>query len=170
MRIADMQLVYDYNYWARDRILSAAAHVTPEQYAAPAPYPYGSLRGTLLHTLDAEQSWRNQLQHGSWTPDLLEADYRTLLVLREAWQPEERAMRAFLAGLTDADLDRTIRYTADSGDVRERVLWHCLLHVANHGTQHRAEAAAMLTAYGQSPGDLDMTLFLLERGQALTTP
>jgi uncharacterized damage-inducible protein DinB len=43
------------------------------------------------------------------------------------------------------------------------VLWHCLLHVANHGTQHRAEAAAILTAYGASPGDLDVTLFLNER-------
>ena len=163
MRVADVQLIYDYNYWARDRILLAAAQVTAEQSPAPAPFPYGGLRGTLLHILDAEQSWRNQLQHGYWTPDLLEADYPTLTVLEEAWQPEEKAMRAFLAGLTDADLDRTVRYTADSGDVRERVLWHCLVHVANHGTQHRAEAAAMLTACGQSPGDLDMTLFLLER-------
>lgn len=170
MRIADMQLVYDYNYWARDRILAAAAQVTADQYAAPAPYPYGNLRGTLLHILDAEQSWRIQLQHGNWPPELLEADYPTLSVLQEAWQPEERAMRAYLVGLTDTDLDRTIRYTADSGDVRERVLWHCLLHVANHGTQHRAEAAAMLTAYDQSPGDLDMTLFLLERGRAITKP
>jgi uncharacterized damage-inducible protein DinB len=164
-----MQLIYDYNYWARDRILLAAAQVTPEQYTAPAPYPYGSLRGTLLHILDAEQSWRNQLQHGNWTPEWLEADYPTFAALQAAWPPEEMAMRAFLAEVTDADLDRTLRYTADSGAVRERVLWHCLLHVVNHGTQHRAEAAALLTAYGQSPGDLDMTLFLNERAQPLMT-
>lgn len=163
MRIADVQLVYDYNYWARDRILAAAAQVTPEQYAAPAPFPYGSLRGTLLHILDAERSWRHQLQHGYWTPDLLEADYPTLSVLQEAWQPEEQAMRALLAGLSDADLDRTVQYPVEEGVIRVRVLWHCLVHVANHGTQHRAEAAALLTGYGHSPGDLDMTLFLNER-------
>ena len=83
--------------------------------------------------------------------------------LQAAWQPEEGAMRAFVAGLTDADLDRIVRYPVDEGVIRERVLWHCLVHVVNHGTQHRAEAAALLTGYGHSPGDLDMTLFLNER-------
>jgi uncharacterized damage-inducible protein DinB len=49
------------------------------------------------------------------------------------------------------------------GDYRERVLWHCLLHLANHGTQHCSEAAAILTGYGRSPGYLDFTAFLNER-------
>ena len=160
MKIADVQLIYDYNYWARDRILRAAAEVTAEHYAAGAGFPYGGLRGTLLHMLDAEKSWRHQLEWGYWTPDLLEADYPTLEVLQTEWQAEEAAMRTYLRRLTDADLQGVVRYTADSGAVRERILWHCLFHLANHGTQHRAEAAALLTDYGCSPGDLDFTLFL----------
>jgi len=71
-------------------------------------------------------------------------------------------MRAFLAGLKDEDLDSIIRYTTSGGIQRERVLWHCLFHVVNHGTQHRSEAAVMLTDFGQSPGDIDFPLFLNE--------
>jgi uncharacterized damage-inducible protein DinB len=38
-----------------------------------------------------------------------------------------------------------------------------LAHVVNHGTQSRSEAAVLLTEYGQSPGDLDLILFLREQ-------
>jgi uncharacterized damage-inducible protein DinB len=47
--------------------------------------------------------------------------------------------------------------------VRERVLWHLLFDAVNHGTQHRSEAGVLLTRYGQSPGDMEFSLFLNER-------
>jgi uncharacterized damage-inducible protein DinB len=70
-------------------------------------------------------------------------------------------MRAYLDTLTDEDMSgRVVRYAIPGNIVRERVLWHCLYHAANHGTQHRSEAAEKLTAFGYSPGELDFTGFL----------
>jgi len=163
MQIRDLQLIYDYNYWANARMAAAARMVSAEQFAAPADFPYGGLRGTLVHILDAEWSWKVRLQHAASTPDLVEADFPTLDALVTRWQVEEREMRAYLGGLDDEQLAGTVRYPIDGGKTRERILWHCLLHVANHGTQHRAEAAAILTALGHSPGDVDLTVFLNER-------
>ena len=77
-------------------------------------------------------------------------------------------MRDYLAQLTDDDMTDYVRYTTDEGNKRERLLWHCLLHVVNHGTQHRSEAAALLTDYGHSPGDLDFTVFLNEYASPTT--
>ena len=53
-------------------------------------------------------------------------------------------------GIDDAWLDQT------EGGV---TFWQALAHVVNHGTQHRSEAAALLTAAGRSPGELDMIVY-----------
>jgi uncharacterized damage-inducible protein DinB len=163
MRVEDMLILYEYNYWANGRILAAAARVSQEQFSVPSAHSLGSLRRILLHTLDAEFGWRMRCQHNQSTPDMSEADFPTLDAIERRWREEETAMRAYLASLQDDDLTGLLRYTTDHGEQRERVLWHCLLHVVNHGTQHRSEAAALLTEYGCSPGDLDFTVFLNEK-------
>ncbi|MGZ9166077.1 MAG: DinB family protein, partial [Anaerolineales bacterium] len=136
--------------------------LSQEELVAPAPFPYGGLHGTLLHILEAEWSWRALFQKIEDASELLPADYPDLPAIETRWREEEIAMRAYLAGLRDQDMDSHLRYTTDTGIKRDRILWHCLLHVVNHGTQHRSEAAALLTENGHSPGDLDFTVFLNE--------
>jgi uncharacterized damage-inducible protein DinB len=67
--------------------------------------------------------------------------------------------------LTEETLNGMIRYVIP-GAVREHVVWHLLLDTINHATQHRSEAAVLLTGYGQSPGDFDFGMFLNERALA----
>ena len=162
MNIQDIHLIYEYNYWANKKIFASSANVTPEQFLAPASFPYGGLRGTLPHILDAESGWRGLFERQSFGADLSLDDFPTVQSLEERWQEEERAMRAYLASLRNEDMESHLRYTTGEGVKRDRILWHCLLHVVNHGTQHRSEAAALLTDYGHSPGDLDFTVFLNE--------
>ncbi len=174
MKLQDIRLIYDYNYWATRRLLAAAEKLTLEQFVAPAAFPYGGLRGTLVHIMDAEHGWGMLFQQdrqngdGSRTEihwlaeDMIETDFPTLDSLEIRWLDEEAGMRKYLSNLKDEDLAGTIRWTNPDGTKRERVLWHCLFHVVNHGTQHRSEAAAILTDFGQSPGDVDFTLFLRE--------
>jgi uncharacterized damage-inducible protein DinB len=162
MNIQDIHLLYEYNYWANKRILTASANVAQEQFLAPASFPYGGLRGTSLHILDTEWGWRSLFQSIDTATDLKEEDFPTVAAFESHWKEEEKAMRAYLANLTNEDMESHLRYTTDTGIKRDRILWHCLVHVVNHGTQHRSEAAALLTDYGHSPGDLDFTVFLNE--------
>lgn len=163
MNLQDITTLYAYNDWATQRILVASARVSPDQFLAATHHSYGSLRGTLVHTLDAEYGWRMLCQHNTFTPEMNEADFPTLDDLAQRWQVEEAAMQEYLTSLQDDDLTHLVRYTTDSGQKRARILWHCLLHVVNHGTQHRSEAAAILTSYGHSSGDLDFTVFLSQQ-------
>ena len=164
MNLNDISLIYEYNYWATRRILEAGGQVSLEQFINTTGHSLGSLRGTLVHTLDSEHAWRMLLQHNTldYFRMMKEEDFSTFEILETRWQEEERSMRDYLASITDGDLSGYIRYTTPEGERRERVLWHCLLHIVNHGTQHRSEAAAILTDYGHSPGGLDFTAFLNE--------
>jgi uncharacterized damage-inducible protein DinB len=44
------------------------------------------------------------------------------------------------------------------------MVWESMLHLVNHGTQHKTEAAAILTGFGHSPGDIDLIVYLNEGG------
>ena len=162
MNIQDIHLIYEYNYWANGKILEAASKVTQEQFLASAEFPFGGLRGTMLHVVDAEYGWRGFFVTKKFNEDLKPDNFPTFESLEKKFREEEELMRAYLSGLKDEDIESHVIYTTETGAVQDRILWHCLHHVVNHGTQHRSEAAALLTGYNASPGDLDFTVFLNE--------
>jgi uncharacterized damage-inducible protein DinB len=142
--------------------LNAAANVTREQYLAPASFPHGGLRGTLVHTLSAEWIWRKRWEGESPASLLKPDEFPTFESLCTRWAVEEKHLMDFVGRLTDEKLNVTFNYTNTSGKPFTRVLWQAMAHVVNHGTQHRTEAAAMLTELGHSPGDIDLIGFLIE--------
>ena len=162
MNKQDMLVLYKYNQWANAKILTAAVPITPEQFGAPASFPHGGLRGTLVHALFAEWIWRSRWEGTSPTSRLKPEDFPTVQSLRSRWLEEETQLMNFVDSVSDEQLNGTFSYTNTAGQPFTRVLWQAMAHVVNHGTQHRTEAAAMLTDLGHSPGDLDMIYFLSE--------
>jgi uncharacterized damage-inducible protein DinB len=162
MNKQDIQLLYRYNSWANKRILDTAAKVNNEQFLAPDSYPHGGLRGTLTHVLFAEWLWRNRWSGVSPTSGMKPEDFPTFNALHTRWQEEEKALQSFVEHVTDEKLNAVFQYKTLRGMAMENTLWHAMLHLVNHGTQHRGEAAAMLTGLGHSPGDIDLIVFLRE--------
>jgi len=172
MKVEEIKLLYDYNDWADARLLAACAKVTSEQYAAPNSYGHGSLRATMVHIMDNIWQQRITLQGYYKEPlaneaaydatELHEDAFPTFAMLQERWIIEQQEMRAYLDTLTEETLNSAIRYVIPNA-IRERVVWHILIDLILHATQHRSEAAMLLTGYGQSPGDFDFTMTLNER-------
>jgi uncharacterized damage-inducible protein DinB len=150
----DIRLLFDYSYSATGRILDAARQLSPAQFTSAPPLEGGhSLQRILVHVLSNEQGWREELRTGQpGTAGLDPADFPDVATLAAAWDADEERMRAWLVTLDDADMN-----TQDSNG---GLWWQCLAHVVNHAAQHRSEAAMVLTHWGQSPGDLDLTFYL----------
>lgn len=119
----------------------------------------GSLRRILVHTASAYWIWRSRLEGSSPRAQLEPADFPTLAAIRERWEVEAAAMRSHIARLDDTALAEPLAYSTTAGTPQSTPRWQILVHLANHGTQHRSEAAALLTVLGQSPDDLDMIRF-----------
>jgi uncharacterized damage-inducible protein DinB len=162
MNKEDIRVIYQYNQWTTRKILDAASKVTPEQFLAPADFPHGGLRGTLVHALFAEWIWRNRWEGTSPTQRLKPEDFPTFDSLRARWSEEENLLMAFVQDLTDEPLNKVVSYRTTDGTPKERILWQMMAHLVNHGTQYKTEAAAILTGFGHSPGDIDMIYFLIE--------
>src|SRR5215207_7121875 len=78
MNIADIKLMYEYNDWANKLILATAEQVSPEQLKLPTGFPWGSLHGTLVHTMDTEYAWRILCYQRIFTEDLKPDDFPDL--------------------------------------------------------------------------------------------
>ena len=57
MTRAYLQVLLDFHYWARDRMLAAVAALTPQQYEQPMGNSFSSVRDTVNHIYQAEWIW-----------------------------------------------------------------------------------------------------------------
>jgi uncharacterized damage-inducible protein DinB len=167
LHLADVKTLFDYNYWATRRILGYAAELAPEQFTAESGVYRASPRAVLAHMLGAERLWLMRWETGTSNILLRAEDITDVEHLRSLWAEQERAMRAFLETLDDAVLVRPVRFER-RGAVVAYPLWQLMFQLINHATHHRSEVAAMLTAYGHSPGDLDFFLFVQPLSEGLS--
>src|SRR4051812_10250362 len=117
MRVADLQLLVQHNYWANERILNLATAITPEQFTASTRFPHGSLRGALVHMLSAERRYLAACQEREPAYPR-EEDFPSVARLAEQWQHDEVAFRAYLATTTADALDQpvTVIYRGSGGN------------------------------------------------------
>lgn len=159
MHKTDIATLIAYHVWADNEILAACERLSPADFTRPVtPDPgWHSLRGTLVHLLDTEYGWRAALQGEPDSGVITEAALPDIAGLRARWKQEHAAWQAYVGGLSDDELNAVWRVEEGVGRTR----WQTILHVINDGTHHRSEAAAMLTGYGQSPGDIDFEGYLV---------
>jgi uncharacterized damage-inducible protein DinB len=157
MRPDEIRFLFEYDRWATQRVLSMLDGLDPAVWTRTDVVGERGLGAILVHHLGASQRWRHGFQDTGESPEPELEPLPTIEGLGAAWAMEWAAVDAWLPTLTDG----FVAYVHQGVPV-----WQMLVHVVTHGTQHRAEAALLLTAEGRSPGELDLIFFAEEHAEA----
>lgn len=166
MNLQDLQVLLDYHYWARDRMLDAVEALSPEQFTRDLGSSFKSVRDTLAHTYVAEWAWCSRWTGRSPSSRPPFDMFPDLGALRRAWSEQEAKVRAFVAGLDEHGLNRMFEYKLLSGAPGKSLIWHSVQHVVNHATYHRGQVTTMLRQLGAAPAEsMDLDTFYGERAR-----
>lgn len=151
-----------YNAWATERLLRAVAELSEADYRRDLGLFFRGIHGTLNHLLVGEHLlWFVRFAEGRSPRVALDAEVesdRALLAsrLREGaarWEP-------LIAGWPAQRWDGFLSYTTLRGAPATLPFAATLAHVFNHGTHHRGQITAALTALGRPCPELDLVYFL----------
>ena len=151
---------YDYHF-AENRSLwdSYIVSLSFEQFTQAVGYSHGSVRDQVLHLMNVDDAWFSGLR-GIENPESYNpADFDDREVIRTHWDKVEKNMREYLANLQEEMLSE--KPFAD-GEDKDLILWQVLLHVANHGTDHRAQLLRVLNDMGVKTTSQDYIFYVYD--------
>ena len=152
---------YEYHRWANRRLFEVAlarGHEAVERDMG-VQWSFPSVRTMFGHIYGADAVWLLRWK-GTSLPAIPGADIPSMPALRETWDAFETEQRAFVEGLSDADVARVVEYKNLAGQPFRAPLGLLLQHVVNHATHHRSEICTMLTLSGGSPPDTGINSFI----------
>ena len=151
-----------YNAWATARVLAAVAAVPDEAYRRDVGLFFKSIHGTLNHLLVGEHLlWFRRFDEGISPKVALDAEVEPgRVALAERLQAGAARWAPLIARWPEQRFGGTLEYTTMRGTPASLPFAATLAHVFNHGTHHRGQITAVLTALGQPCPELDLVYFL----------
>jgi uncharacterized damage-inducible protein DinB len=148
----------NYSEWASRRLLDAATSLPEEELKRDHGTSDKSVLGTLVHVFAADRHWLARVRLQDPGRFVEESDY-SLEVLREQWPGIHVGWREWLSAQPEESLAEAIEYADLKGRPYATPRWQIVLHVVNHGTHHRGQAAGFLRRMGYRPQPLDLITF-----------
>jgi uncharacterized damage-inducible protein DinB len=151
---------YDYHFIENRKIWDEyVMPLSQEQFTQETNYSRGSVRDQLVHLMSVDDTWFSGLRCVEIPEPLNPANFDDRVILRAHWDNVEQNMRDYLAKLRD---DMLFEKPFADGEDKDLVLWQVLLHVANHGTDHRAQLLRLLNDLGVKTTSQDYIFYVYD--------
>jgi len=156
---SQFRTLFAYHWHTNRKLMDCAAKLEDADYRANPGYGHGSIHDLLFHVLRTDQSWRIGMEAGRQASGLRPEDFPDLGSIQAGLEAEQKAWEELLDRLAAEEIEGAIDLTNWRGDTVTFPRWRILQHLILHGMQHHSELAQLLTAKGQSPGNLDFIFF-----------
>jgi uncharacterized damage-inducible protein DinB len=153
------KFLFAYTWHTTLRLLDCAQRLSAAETQENPGYGHGSIHDVFFHMLRGANSWRVALESGKQQRGLRAESYPDLAAIRAGLVEEQQAWLAMLDGLSPDQIEGDVNLTNYRGESSDTPRWLVLQHIVLHSMQHHADLAQLLTARGQSPGDIDLIFY-----------
>jgi hypothetical protein len=142
---------FRYHKWANLHLLDICAELSPDQMNLTAPGTYGTIAGTWLHLLAAEQRYLRRL--GGAEPHLNEREgFPGVAILREQASRSGDELIEAAARITPDDTFDA-KYEGEATRIHLGIV---IIQSLHHGNDHRTHICSILGHHQISYGDMDV--------------
>jgi uncharacterized damage-inducible protein DinB len=152
--------LYDYHFAENRKIWDACTQLSPEQFTQHTAYSRGSVRDQIVHLMECDDTWFSELGGIEPFEPLPSSAADDREIIRAHWDRLEQKMRDYLTNLQDEMLFSTPITEPDED--KDLIVWQVLLHVVNHGTDHRAQLLRLLNDLGVKTSYQDYIFYVYE--------
>ena len=165
----DIQLLYEYDRWANNKVLHAVSALNAEQFTHDLAGSFRSVRDTLVHIVGGEwiwlAYWNEPSPSAAFITDLRKRRdalfnpdaFSNVAAVQSKWAEVEKEQAEFVDRVTNESLKKMLPFRTS-----QLSLAHLMQHLANHSTYHRGQVALMMRQLNAEPLATDFHMFLME--------
>ena len=162
--MSSLELIQTFTQYHLDmthRLWESIDQITEEQFLADDAYSRGSIRNLMVHLAATDSNWLAGLKNipeDQDPPTKALEDYSNRHIVREFWDQTAKDLADYVEGLTEVELHQN---PMDIPHTR----WQVLLHMINHGTDHRSTILQKLHEFSAPTFDQDFFFWLRTKNE-----
>jgi uncharacterized damage-inducible protein DinB len=153
MKLDLIKLYIKYHIETTRHVWDTIEQITEEQFLANNIYSHVSIRNLMVHLTSVERRWLAGLKNQEDVPHLKQEDYDSIAKAREIFDLVSKDLGDYVINLSEDELNQNTNNLSE-------LAWQILLHLVNHGTDHRAIVLQKLTELGAPTFEQDFIIWL----------
>lgn len=153
MELELIKTFIEYHLATTRRVWDSIDQINEEQFLADDTYSRGSIRNLMVHLASTDRRWLAGLKNAGDVGHLKFEDFPTRAAAREAFEQAAKDLNEYVNSVNEEEMGQNPNNLPNPR-------WIFLLHMVNHGTDHRATVLQRLTEFGAPTFDQDFIIWM----------